>query len=873
MEITAIRLRHVKKIGAQGLALESLSGGLNVLSEPNEFGKSTIFEAFRHGLLTKHSSKKEPVKALMPKLGGGAPLVEIDLTYEDISYRIRKQFLSQASTTITNLSTGVIIKTADDAQDWIKSAIGADEKLLGPTGLLWVTQGQPLARPSQSEDEKNVFSSVLDNEITSVVSGQKGRQIAAIVSVDLGALVTAKTGRPTKAYKIEVDKLKQLNADKLELSQKMTSAESTLSRLAKLAQEKATFNDPERDTELQRAFEDADENYESAVQAAPKLEQLQSASNMKAQAFERLAQKVKNLERNLERGRTLSAEIETCAKSVENLTSVMSTKLAALVDLTKTREAAERDHASAESVLKQAYASGLSKQAQGDAVRYEQHLKMAAEARDRTEAMTADLAAMPIDNLVLRELNALSNDVQVLGASRTKSETTFKVTYEDGSDYTFTHNGSAIDPGRAYPVHANAAIDIPGKGRLLIQTTTVSGKVDPETAYIDAKATLKKRLSEVGVDTMGQAVAAEKSRYDLKQKISDQKALVNRYAPDGIQALKDELARTRMQVKVGGDASLDVEEAQALTSTAVAKFTRAKAEEKTISDDCQRLRNRFAALEAEKSGLERELRTLCEEIGLPNTWEQRLDDEKEASKQGKNEAHEAQKLYAAFKAEAPSLELAQANRKRCKDAIENRKSRLRTLTLESEGLKGQLVSLSAEGIEGQLSAINGEIERAEAKISRFEDETRALTLLKQTLEHTQQTEKIQLFGPVTSELSGLISQVVSGAEVRIGDDFAASEIIRSGLIETVDSLSGGTQEQIAILTRLAFARLKARQGHPTPVILDDALVFSDDTRIASMFTALNLVANDLQIIVLTCRQKSFEGLGGNVLSGRAWPEL
>jgi len=190
MKITAIRLRHVKKIGDQGLALENLCDGLNVLSEPNEFGKSTIFEAFRHGLLTKHSSKKEPVKDMMPRLGGGAPLVEIDLEYKVESYRIRKQFLSQASTTITNLSSGIVIETADDAQDWIKATIGADEKLLGPTGLLWVGQGQPLERPSQTEDQQEVFSSVLDNEVSTVVSGQRGRQLFSRVNGRLSELIT-----------------------------------------------------------------------------------------------------------------------------------------------------------------------------------------------------------------------------------------------------------------------------------------------------------------------------------------------------------------------------------------------------------------------------------------------------------------------------------------------------------------------------------------------------------------------------------------------------------------------------------------------------------------------------------------------------------
>ncbi len=69
-------------------------------------------------------------------------------------------------------------------------------------------------------------------------------------------------------------------------------------------------------------------------------------------------------------------------------------------------------------------------------------------------------------------------------------------------------------------------------------------------------------------------------------------------------------------------------------------------------------------------------------------------------------------------------------------------------------------------------------------------------------------------------------------------------------------------------TRLAFARLFARSGRPVPVILDDALVHSDDDRIEAMFTALHRVAQEQQIIVLTCRQRAFAPLGGERLFAR-----
>jgi uncharacterized protein YhaN len=57
----------------------------------------------------------------------------------------------------------------------------------------------------------------------------------------------------------------------------------------------------------------------------------------------------------------------------------------------------------------------------------------------------------------------------------------------------------------------------------------------------------------------------------------------------------------------------------------------------------------------------------------------------------------------------------------------------------------------------------------------------------------------------------------------------------------------------------------ARAGRIVPVILDDALVFTDDDRIERMFDALHRQAGDMQIIVLTCRQRAFRALGGQAL--------
>lgn len=83
MKIRAIRLREVGRF-RNAIALEGLSGGLDVLAGPNELGKSTILRAVKLALFEKHTSAKKEIDSLRP-YAGGAPLIEIDLEVDGLS--------------------------------------------------------------------------------------------------------------------------------------------------------------------------------------------------------------------------------------------------------------------------------------------------------------------------------------------------------------------------------------------------------------------------------------------------------------------------------------------------------------------------------------------------------------------------------------------------------------------------------------------------------------------------------------------------------------------------------------------------------------------------------------------------------------------
>jgi uncharacterized protein YhaN len=54
------------------------------------------------------------------------------------------------------------------------------------------------------------------------------------------------------------------------------------------------------------------------------------------------------------------------------------------------------------------------------------------------------------------------------------------------------------------------------------------------------------------------------------------------------------------------------------------------------------------------------------------------------------------------------------------------------------------------------------------------------------------------------------------------------------------------------------------------VVLDDALVFSDDERIQRMFRAIESAASKHQVLVLTCRASLFEQLQGTRVAVTRW---
>jgi recombinational DNA repair ATPase RecF len=220
--------------------------------------------------------------------------------------------------------------------------------------------------------------------------------------------------------------------------------------------------------------------------------------------------------------------------------------------------------------------------------------------------------------------------------------------------------------------------------------------------------------------------------------------------------------------------------------------------------------------------------------------------------------------------QAPDLEIAKSAVVRFESAIQTAQDTKAGLSTKRAGLVSKLEAFGDDGLGEKISAAEEEIAVLRRRSDAYAQQVRALNLLRSTLSNAQSTMQAKYFKPIADELEPLLAQVIGKGDVTLGDDYGAARLRRGDLSEDILTLSGGTQEQIAVLTRLAYAKFMKKQGYPAPVFLDDALVYCDDARLDEMFTVLQYAAQDIQCIVLTCHERLFATMGGTQLKAEPW---
>jgi hypothetical protein len=169
----------------------------------------------------------------------------------------------------------------------------------------------------------------------------------------------------------------------------------------------------------------------------------------------------------------------------------------------------------------------------------------------------------------------------------------------------------------------------------------------------------------------------------------------------------------------------------------------------------------------------------------------------------------------------------------------------------------ELSVFGSEGRKGKLDAAETEREHAANQHARIGRRARAVQLLRAVMTRHRDTTRLRYVEPYRAELQRLGRPVFGPTfEVDVDSDLR----IRSRTLDNVtvpyESLSGGTKEQLGILARLAGAALVAKED-TVPVVVDDALGFTDPDRLAKMGEVFDTIGAHGQVIVLTCSPERY----------------
>ncbi len=874
MKIRAVELTNLRRFAGQRARIDGIGDGISVLSQPNEFGKSTFFDGLHALFFHPHRSAKAPVKALQPH-AGGAPEAAVEIDLPEGRFRVEKRWLSRPAARVLD-GSGRLIAQEDEAEAWIDRL--TDQGLAGPSGLLWVRQGVLGMEPEgagasdRSERERGLHArrdllSSVAGEIEMMTGGRRMDQVLARVNDALAKLATS-TLRPRSGgeWARAVDEAATLaeQCASLEVKAARLGAElrqrAAITRnLAQLTDATASAREIEALAEAEQALKSAETHAERIAKSEADLRLARLNTSQGAEAISRLQQ----LQTRLANAGTLQNKTREALAEVEAL---VQTAAAQEVEAVRRHDTAREKTQALAARLDQAQRARLALAARDRAASLATEYDRAERQRAAGESYRADRSLLKITRTLLEkaeEAQAIRDRLALQDEARL---VLVKINYQ--GDARVLMDGRPLAP-EGIRLRAAAGLDLPGIGHMTIDPGLVATG-DLAAQLSRAEETLARALSACGASdiTAARKALAEAERLDGAIRQADD--LLAELAPEGIGALQARLAEARASAGAAETEPTDepallqeqLQAAREAEATALAQRQEAETRHAT-------LRETRAARQASVQSADQTLAAVQVEAGDLVDLAARVQNLTAAQPALVQAETDAAAALARLTEDAPDLATAQATVSRLRSVVEGRRRDLVRLHSDLAGVNGSISALADEGIEEALEELRGREATVTARAARYEREVKALALLRTALEDARRDAREAYFGPVLREIDPLLSILHPGAALRIDDtSLLPIALTRDGQDEGLGILSGGTREQLAILTRLAFARLFAGSGRPVPVILDDALVHSDDDRIEAMFTALHRVAQDQQIIILTCRQRAFAPLGGERLIAR-----
>lgn len=838
--------------------------GVFVIEGPNESGKTSLMDALEMLLEHKASSGRAEIKAASP-VGRDVPVVvEAEFTIDRERMRYRKEFVRGKRTSLEFPESAKVALTGDDAHDYVRDLLDrrVDRSLWR---ALRIAQDEPIGQ----------------------VEAGKGME-SLRRALDAAAGGAAPTSDDTLVTRVAEERHRYLTARRGEPTGELARSETRLAD-ARTALDDARAGLSELDAAVtEHAHHSAAHSARRSSLAAVEVEveRLEEAGRTVA----RFRELLRAAEAEVDRATVAHDAASRLHRERTDLITRRQEELTRETDLRSATEAATRRVEPAE--IRASEARAALEAAEERVTRARALVDAERDARDRVRRR-ADLS----------DLDSLLETLGTIGRELAEKEAELAdVDLPGGTVERIRSADTALREAVVRSAASAPRVAVAGEGTARIGEETIDASAGWEGEIVEdtvfevgtvsltvvpagdteavrreesaARSRLETVLRESGCGSLAEAERRERRAEGLRAEI----AAHRRRRTDLLRGdTPEDLTRRRaiLAAEVGSDAEEpagapagpggpgdgDSPDPAAESASAEEDLIRCRSEDRAASAEAETLRTDLAtrgALAAEAAdrlqGCEDALaaaRAVTPDAELEAAVERttfEVDSRRETARQARARLDETL-------ADAPP------------ELLENARASLAALVAEERECAsavatalGRVNAIGDQGRLGDVAVAEREVEAAQRENSALWRRARAADLLYRTLEQ-RRSEALRAYQEPFHRAVVELGRLVYGREfdVRLGEDLTILSRRIGEVSVDYDSLSGGAREQLAVIVRIACARLVGDNG--VPVFLDDTMGYTDPSRRLTMGAVIAAAASTSQVIVLTCDRSRFAGVG------------
>lgn len=869
MRFISLRVANYRGITAANVRFGAT--GITLVQGPNEAGKSSLSEAIRLLFDYVDSSKHRDIAAIKPVHRDEGPEIELEAESGPYAFSYFKRFLKKPETRLTitrpkpENQTGreaheraeAILRETLDLNLWraltIRQGDAVDQPdLKGQTSLSTALDKAAGGRPADPREE-SLFDKVQEEYLRYYTERgperkelTESRRALVDAAAEVARLEVAirELDADTERAAVLQRELLQLKKQEDELARDVTAHAAAMEEISALETALAAahlkLESAQKSAAVAQRDKDARQGLVDALRKAAQVHCDTAQSGVLSEAALRQA------DARLKEAQTVLEEADRQRQAADFLAVLRradfdyyNNKLHfdQLAERRERIDLARKQAAQAEQVLARNRVDARTLKAIGDAER----VLLTAQAQLQTGAPSVCLRGLADCRLVV-------DDAQVnlaKGALRTISVAdSFRIALPGVLELEITAGNSAegltrkVEEGR----------------RLLDAACAKAGVTSPEDARIESE---NRREATRQVDAKAQVEKdnlRDLTYEELVQKLLALEQAVPDYLARRVQepALCADLEAAR---KARGAAEALLVEAAAQSESARRLFDGARSERDGVNTRHQELRVQTellsTGLSQARDSLERARNSVADEV-LTSA----LIDAVQAATDAEARVRDAQ---VQLKARNPERVKALADTAR--GSLQTTQTRRRADQTELTEVLTRLKIHGEEGLHERRHAALAGLERLQADNQSLLRRAAAARSLYDIMREERDRVRRAYVAPLKEKVEQLGHFVFDDSfQVDISEDLRIASRTLQGITVPFDSLSGGTKEQLSLIFRSACAMIVARDGG-APLILDDALGYTDPERLRLMGAVLARAAKDGQIVIFTCVPERYGNIG------------